>query len=260
MTQPAIIVGPPPPPPGSAVSQEGLRAQARQLYRQSLDAELPLTGRALGDMFNRSDRWGRERIQEVRNELSITTRTTAVPDAGTPAPLLPETGKPVVEPPVPTGHPPTPVPATITTPASAEQAHHHVGTEQPAGARAVVWCAFLLGIAASLAANVAHAHPGMGPRLAAGFVPLALLLAVECMTRPHWRRDGWLWGLARYGGTGLVAVVAAVMSYRHMHGLLLAYGEDPLTAALGPLAVDGLMIVSGFALLATAPAAEGGSR
>ena len=95
----------------------------------------------------------------------------------------------------------------------------------------------------------------LGARIAAAFVPLALLLAVECMTRPRWHRrpgawSGFWWGLARYGGTGLVALVAAVLSYRHMSALLLAYGEDALNAAIGPLAVDGLMVVAGFALLA----------
>jgi hypothetical protein len=121
---------------------------------------------------------------------------------------------------------------------------------QPRAARLVVWSAFLLGIAASIAANVAHAQPAWGPRIAGAFVPLALLLAVECMSRPHWRRAGTWWGLARYGGTGLVALVAAVISYRHMAGLLERYGEDTLNAHLGPLAVDGLMVVAGFALLA----------
>jgi hypothetical protein len=121
---------------------------------------------------------------------------------------------------------------------------------QPSGARLVAWSAFGLGVAASVAANVAHAQPQIGPRVAAAFVPLALLLAVECMSRPRWHRAGAWWGLARYGGTGLVALVAAVMSYRHMRSLLLSYGEDPLNAAIGPLAVDGLMVVAGFALLA----------
>jgi hypothetical protein len=80
------------------------------------------------------------------------------------------------------------------------------------------------------------------------------------MTRPRWLRAGFWWGIARYGGTGLVAVVAAVMSYRHMRSLLASYGEDPLNAAIGPLAVDGLMVVAGFALLAMNHADERTSR
>jgi Protein of unknown function (DUF2637) len=42
--------------------------QARHLYRESVAAELPLSGRTLGERFGRSDRWGRRRIAEVRAE------------------------------------------------------------------------------------------------------------------------------------------------------------------------------------------------
>ncbi|GAA2355727.1 DUF2637 domain-containing protein [Dactylosporangium salmoneum] len=54
-----------------------------------------------------------------------------------------------------------------------------------------------------------------------------------------------------------MALVAAVVSYRHLSGLFRHYGEDPLTATLGPLAVDGLMVMAAAALLTaqTRPAA-----
>jgi hypothetical protein len=57
--------------------------------------------------------------------------------------------------------------------------------------------------------------------------------------------------VVRYLGLGLVAAVAAVVSYRHLSGLLTHYGEDPWTAQFGPLAVDGLMVMATGALLAT---------
>ncbi|MQY04146.1 DUF2637 domain-containing protein [Actinomadura macrotermitis] len=126
--------------------------------------------------------------------------------------------------------------------------------------------AFGLGVAVSISANVAHTyHPGadviaaahqaggyvppIGAQVAAAFYPLALLLVVELLARMPWP-GGWWWRLARYGGTGLVAAVAAVVSYRHMAALLAAYGEDELTSRIGPAAVDGLMVVASFALLA----------
>jgi Protein of unknown function (DUF2637) len=125
--------------------------------------------------------------------------------------------------------------------------------------RARLWAtaAFLLGVAVSVAANVAHTwyipgasgRPPVGAQLAAAFYPLALLLTVEILARVPWPVGPW-WAAARYGGTALVAGVAAVVSYRHMAALLAAYGEDALTAAIGPLAVDGLMVVASFALLA----------
>jgi hypothetical protein len=47
----------------------------------------------------------------------------------------------------------------------------------------------------------------------------------------------------------MVATLAGVLSYRHMAGLLASWGEDTLSAYLGPLAVDGLMILAAAALL-----------
>jgi hypothetical protein len=141
-----------------------------------------------------------------------------------------------------------------------------MSSAKPRG-RAWAVAAFLLGIAMSIAANIAHvwhptpetlqaAHttaadyqPEIGAQVTAAFYPVALLLTVEILVRVPWP-GGRLWSLARYVGAGVVATVAAVVSYRHMAGLLAAYGEDDLTAAIGPLAVDGLMVVASFALLA----------
>lgn len=116
-------------------------------------------------------------------------------------------------------------------------------------ARLVAWVAFAVGVAASVAANIAHARPELGPRIAAGFAPLALLLTVEIISRVPWPA-GRAWVVGRWGGAGVVAAVAAVTSYRHMRGLLLAYGEDSVTATIEPLCVDGLMVVASLALLA----------
>lgn len=139
--------------------------------------------------------------------------------------------------------------------------------------RGKVWAttAFLLGIAVSVAANVAHTyHPGkkllaeyvrlhngsvkgwrpeIGAQIGAAMYPVALLLTIEMLSRVAWPA-GKAWQFARFGGAGMVAVVSAIVSYRHMAGLLAAYGEDKLTSAIGPLAVDGLMVVASMALLA----------
>jgi hypothetical protein len=47
----------------------------------------------------------------------------------------------------------------------------------------------------------------------------------------------------------LVAVIAAVLSYRHMHELVLKHGEDLWAAALIPLSVDGTIIAASMSLL-----------
>jgi hypothetical protein len=52
---------------------------------------------------------------------------------------------------------------------------------------------------------------------------------------------------------GVVGLVAAVLSYQHLHGLLQHYGEGGLSAALGPLGIDGLMAVCAAALLTREP-------
>ncbi len=114
---------------------------------------------------------------------------------------------------------------------------------------------FGTGVGASLAANVAHSyirpHPQVGAIVAAAFWPVALLIALEVIARVQWPA-GWRWRALRYGGFSAVALIAAVISYRHMAGLLSSYGEDTLSSHIGPLAVDGLMVVCSGALLAIA--------
>jgi DNA-binding transcriptional ArsR family regulator len=118
----------------------------------------------------------------------------------------------------------------------------------------------LLGGGVSVAANVAHSYvppggadawsPHAGAVIGAVFWPVALLVAVEILARVDWpAARGWL--VLRYAGLLPVALVAAAVSYRHLSGLLDYYGEAALTVRLGPLAVDGLMLVATGALIAT---------
>ncbi|WP_241840129.1 DUF2637 domain-containing protein [Frankia sp. CcI49] len=46
-----------------------------------------------------------------------------------------------------------------------------------------------------------------------------------------------------------VATVAAFVSYRHMRGVALQYGEDPMTATVLPFSVDGLIVAASMAML-----------
>jgi hypothetical protein len=131
------------------------------------------------------------------------------------------------------------------------------------GGRAWPYAGLALGGGVSVAANVAHSYvpppsaasgwtPSPGAVLLAAFWPAAVFVAVEIMARAQWAA-GRRWVLVRWGGLAPVALVAAVVSYRHLAGLLDYYGEDAVTVAIGPLAVDGLMIVSTGALLAMSP-------
>jgi hypothetical protein len=119
----------------------------------------------------------------------------------------------------------------------------------------------LLGAGVSVAANVAHSYvppadagpawsPHTGAVVGAVFWPVALLVAIEVLARVPWPNAA-RWTVVRFGGLGPVAIVAAVVSYRHLSGLLSYYGEDGITSTVGPLAVDGLMVMATGALLAT---------
>ncbi|MFC8848715.1 MULTISPECIES: DUF2637 domain-containing protein [unclassified Micromonospora] len=139
---------------------------------------------------------------------------------------------------------------------------------RPTG-RGWAYVGVILGGVVSIAANVAHTYlpkppdgaplgwapdPGWSPSpLAVAlsvFWPVALFVAVEILTRIPWG-EGFSSVVARVAGVLPVAVVAAVVSYRHLSGLLEHFGEDPLTIAIGPLAVDGLMVMASAALLVT---------
>jgi hypothetical protein len=119
-----------------------------------------------------------------------------------------------------------------------------------------------LGGTVSIAANVAHSYvppidgpvawsPQTGAVVGAIFWPVALFVATEILARVVWP-SGRGWAALRFAGLLPVALVAALVSYKHLAGLLHFYGEDTVTAHLGPLAVDGLMVMATGALLATA--------
>jgi hypothetical protein len=126
-----------------------------------------------------------------------------------------------------------------------------------------------LGGAVSVAANVAHSFvppsgaasdwsPEPGSVVLSVFWPVALFVVVEIFARTVWP-VGRRWVALRLAGLLPVALVAAVVSYRHLSGLLDHYGEDRLTAVLGPLAVDGLMVTASAALVAAGKLRELGA-
>lgn len=136
------------------------------------------------------------------------------------------------------------------------------------GGQLVAWAGFALGSLVSIAANVMYSwlnspedagpdwSPSVGEQVMAGIWPTLLLIAVEVMTRVNWA-PGWHWTAARYGGAGVVGLGSAVISYGHLHGVLTIWNYDDLGASVGPLVVDGLMVICGFALLSTSQARHG---
>src|SRR5262245_47934738 len=71
-----------------AVDAGSVAEEARQLYRASLAAGDPLTGRQLGSLYNRSPSWGRTRIGEAKSngEQASDTKPRQVAFAG-PSPI-----------------------------------------------------------------------------------------------------------------------------------------------------------------------------
>jgi hypothetical protein len=62
------------------------------VYRQSVAAEMPLSGKSLGAMFQRGERWGRDRIKEVKTAETVqVNEALPSPAAGLPE-ALPENG------------------------------------------------------------------------------------------------------------------------------------------------------------------------
>ncbi len=110
------------------------------------------------------------------------------------------------------------------------------------GARA----ALTLGLAASLAGNVIAAHPTALGRLVAAWPPLALLVAIELVTRIP--AKGGALSVLRLASAGLLAVIAAWVSYWHLVELARSAGEDGIAAHLLPLSVDGLVAVASICL------------
>ncbi|MBO3740004.1 DUF2637 domain-containing protein [Actinoplanes flavus] len=111
------------------------------------------------------------------------------------------------------------------------------------GVRAV----FALGIAASLAGNVLHATDNVISQAISAWSPLALLLAVELISRIPGLR-GKL-SAVRFGATAVIAGIAAWVSYWHMVGVAIRYGEAGSSAYLLPFSVDGLIVVASISLV-----------
>lgn len=111
------------------------------------------------------------------------------------------------------------------------------------GARATL----ALGVIASGAANVLHAQADPVSRTISAWPPVALLFAVELISRvPVHRR--WM-AAARWSAASILGGIAAWVSYWHMAAVAATYGETGSSAFLLPLTVDGLVIVASISLV-----------
>ncbi|MER5263065.1 hypothetical protein ABTZ99_13450 [Actinosynnema sp. NPDC002837] len=249
------------------VSPALLQQWAREAYRKSITQGQPLNRAQLAEQFDRSESWARDRIAEVRREDGLTEdsgpdsagdtptdRATDTPPAVVAEPAPAPVAEAVEAPPVdravtPGMSPPVVDTATTDTPAAGHR-----------GAQFVAWFGFAFGSVVSIAANWLAAWlpagdmpdnwaPSVASQVGAAVWPVALLVSVEVISRTAWR-DGRAWMAVRFGGVAVVALGSGVISYGHIRAVLVSWGYDPLGAGVGPLVIDGLMVVSGFALLA----------
>jgi DNA-binding transcriptional ArsR family regulator len=121
------------------------------------------------------------------------------------------------------------------------------GTEHLYRVRSAVRAILVLGVAASVTANVLHAEPSPVGRSIAAWPPVALLLTIELISRVPVHR--WSLALLRMATTGAVAGIAAWVSYWHMVDVAMTHGEHPVSAHLVPVSVDGLVVVASVCLV-----------
>ncbi|MCP9621595.1 hypothetical protein FOH10_29530 [Nocardia otitidiscaviarum] len=143
-----------------------------------------------------------------------------------------------------------------------ETRHPHA----PTGGRTVAWLGFGFGAVLSVMANWLYTwlpadtqpdgwSPGIAPQIGSAVWPIVLMLSVEVLLRVRWLPGLW-WKLARYAGAGTVALGSAIISYGHVYHVLLSWGYDSVGARVGPLAIDGFMVICGFALLSESTPAQ----
>lgn len=134
------------------------------------------------------------------------------------------------------------------------------------GGRSWAYAAMLTGGTISVWANIEHARI-LGDAHRAGasaqalsivfavFWPLCTLMALEIITRAVVLR-GYRHIPLRYGALLPIGLVAGTVSYLDISALLRHYGAQPVVSTIGPLAIDGLMLLGAAVVYLTGQAAQ----
>lgn len=123
-------------------------------------------------------------------------------------------------------------------------------------ASSVAYVMLLVGAGLSVAGNVADTFRTRGGGtdqmdiiLAAAW-PVLVLLAIEGFVSQRWSQRPGFQALRWIGCSG-VGLCAILVSWVHLHDLLLSRGQLPLVALAGPLAIDGMAIMATGLILST---------
>ena len=76
------------------LSRAEVRDQAREMFRQSVEVGFPMSGRAVGERFGMSERWGQEQVRAVKNVLQNDPQVDLAGAADDPAGDLPAAENP----------------------------------------------------------------------------------------------------------------------------------------------------------------------
>jgi hypothetical protein len=194
------------------------QAAARDAYRRSIEDGAPLSAAALAAQFDRSPRWAQDRIAEARRQ-----RSTVLPlssngsDGAGHAPFASPPGANQAPAGSAAQRLDTLVVAVVALVAAAASYQHQHTLAALAGegwlawalpisvdgmmlatGRSILrrrragipapflsWFGFTLGLVASVAANVAAAHPTLVGRLIAAWPPVALFIAYDTLAADH---------------------------------------------------------------------------
>jgi hypothetical protein len=202
-------------PPDAWLDPTERQAAARDAYRRSVDEGAPLTAAALAARFDRSPRWAQDRIAEARRQRSAVG--TAGSNNGRHATSSSQVTAREAAPGQRAQHLDTLVVTLVALVAAAASYQHQRTLATLAGegwlawalpvsvdgmmlatgrsslrrrragipAPFLSWFGFTLGLVASVASNVAAAHPTLVGRLIAAWPPVALFIAYETLAADH---------------------------------------------------------------------------
>lgn len=121
---------------------------------------------------------------------------------------------------------------------------------------AVAYVSLIVGAGLSIAGNLADTYRVRGAAtdrldevLAAGW-PVLVLLAVHMFVSPRWSA-ALMFQVWRWAGVLSIGGMAMLVSWTHLHALLLSRGQMDIVAVLGPLAIDGMAIMATGLILST---------